>query len=301
MFSFTPVSERQCTDRLVWRNLPGGRCLIDEVHRRLGRNLLRFQEIELPLKLMLPYVHPDGGAKGTKAMQEYQARNVEGKSLGLLVEQFKSAISGTPELWESGLAALLEARNELVHHFYHQFDFVQPESVQKAIEYLDTQYRQAEEWWQILRVQSLVLLLMLIETKPALAAEYGQHREKLLAQLPPYVEFVVPSSPDRTAWATTRIVKLLRLAEQHTQQVNGMTLLARAGNFIKSKSPDLTVHAYGLKTLKEVLIVSGLFHVTVSEDGTVVYHSNDVPVDLTIDGPGAVSFSVSLGGSEVPE
>jgi hypothetical protein len=31
-------------------------------------------------------------------------------------------------------------------------------------------------------VQSLVLLLILIETKPALAAEYGSYREKLLEQ-----------------------------------------------------------------------------------------------------------------------
>jgi hypothetical protein len=275
-------------------NLP-----IDELHRRLGRNLLRFQEIELSLKLMLPYMHPDTGARGAQAMQEYQARNVDGKSLGLLVEQFKRALNGTPELWESGLAMLLDARNELVHHFYHRFDFVHADNIQKAIEYLDCQYRQAEEWWHILRVQSLVLLLMLIETKPTLAAEYGQHREKLLAQLPPYVEFVVPSNPGRTAWATTRVVKLLRLAEQHTQPVNGMTLLSRAGRFIKSRSPDLVVRAYGLKTLKEVLTASALFDVDVSEDGTVSYRSNEVPVDLTADGPGALSFSVFFGGSEI--
>lgn len=274
---------------------------VREVHRRLGRNLLRFQEIELSLKLMLPYIHPDGGAKGAEAMRDCQARHVEGKPLGLLVEQFKYAISGTPELWESGLVTLLEARNELVHHFYHRFDFLQPDSIDKAIEYLDCQYRQAEEWWQILRVQSLVLLLMLIETKPALAAEYGQHREKLLSQLPPYVEFVVPSDPGRTAWATTRIVKLLRLAEQHTERVDGMTLLSRAGNFIKSRSPDLIVRAYGLKTLKEVLIASDLFHVELSDDGTVSYRSTDVPVDLTTDGPWALSFSVFFGGSEIAE
>jgi hypothetical protein len=272
---------------------------MDELHRRIGRNLLRFQEIELSIKLMLPYIHADGSAKGAEAMREYQTKNVDGRSLGLLVEQFKSAISGTPELWESGLAALLEARNELVHHFYHQFDFVQPDGVNNALEYLDHQYGQAEEWWRILQVQSLVLLLMLIETKPALAAEYGQHREKLLAQLPPWVEFVVPSAPDRTAWATTRIVKLLRLAEQHTQQVNGMTLLSRAGNFIKSRSPDLTVKAYGLKTLKEILIVSGLFYIEISEGGTVLYRGNELPVDLTMDGPGALSFSAFFGGSEV--
>jgi len=86
----------------------------DELQRRIGRNLLRFQAIELSLKLMLPYVHPDGGAKGADAMRAYQSKNVTGKSLGLLVEEFKSSISGTPELWEGGLAALLTARNDLV-------------------------------------------------------------------------------------------------------------------------------------------------------------------------------------------
>jgi len=163
---------------------------------------------------------------------------------------------------------------------------------------LNQQFKEAEEWWKILRVQSLVLLLTLIETKPALVAEYGQHREKLLAQLPPYLEIVVPSAPNRTAWATTRIVKLLRLAEQHTEQVDGMTLLSRAGNFIKNRAPDLNVRAYGLKTLKEILTVSGLFHVAVSSDGTVTYRANEEPVDLTVDGPGALSFSVFLGGPE---
>jgi hypothetical protein len=273
---------------------------IDELHRRIGRNLLRFQGIELSLRMMLPYLHPDGGAKGAEAARAYQDKYIDGKSLGLLIEQFKSATTGTMELWESGLAALVDARNDLVHHFYHRFDFVQPNSVDQALVYLDGQYKQAEEWWHILHVQSLVFLLVLIETKPALAAEYGQHREKLLAQLPPYVEFVVPSDPGRTAWATTRIVKLLRLAEQQTQQVNGMTLLSRAGNFIKRQSPDVTVQAYGLRTLKEVLTVSGLFHVEVSEGGTVSYRGNGMPVDLTIDGTGALSFSVFFGGSGVP-
>lgn len=32
---------------------------INELHRRIGRNVLRFQKIELALKLMLPYVHPE--------------------------------------------------------------------------------------------------------------------------------------------------------------------------------------------------------------------------------------------------
>lgn len=47
-----------------------------------------------------------------------------------------------------------------------------------------------------------------------------------------------------------------------------------------------------MKTLKEILLVSGLFHVFVSDNGAVAYRGNDQPVDLTIDGPGALSFSV---------
>jgi hypothetical protein len=43
---------------------------IYEVHRRIGRNLLRFQEIEVGLKLILPYTHPDGGAKGLKTLRD---------------------------------------------------------------------------------------------------------------------------------------------------------------------------------------------------------------------------------------
>jgi hypothetical protein len=52
---------------------------------------------------------------------------------------------------------------------------------------------------------------------------------------------------------------------------------------------------------------SSLFHPSLvalrgrSENGTVSYRGNGMPVDLTIDGPGAMSFSVFFGGSEVPE
>jgi hypothetical protein len=271
--------------------------MIDDLHRRIGRNLLRFQAIEQGLRLTLPYVHPDGGAKGADAMREYREQFVSAKPLGLLIEQFRASIAGTPELWQHGLARLLAARNELVHQFYSRFDFLSPDSVLEALEYLDRQYKEAEEWAEIFRVQSLVLLLILIETKPALAAEYGSYREKLLDQLPPSLEIVVPMAPNRTLWATTRIVKVLRLAEQHTQTVDGMTLLSRAGQFIKGQAPDLSAKLYGLKTLKEILIASGLFHVTVAEDATtVMYKSNGEAVGSLPDGPDALSFSIFLGG-----
>ena len=37
---------------------------IGEMHRRIGRNLLRFQEIENNLKFLMPYIHPRAHADG---------------------------------------------------------------------------------------------------------------------------------------------------------------------------------------------------------------------------------------------
>ena len=42
---------------------PGSRSLLDEIHRRVGRNLLMFQAAEESLRFVLPYIHPDGSKK----------------------------------------------------------------------------------------------------------------------------------------------------------------------------------------------------------------------------------------------
>ena len=38
--------------------------VVSELQLKLGRNVLRFQQIEGALKTLMPYVHPDGSAKG---------------------------------------------------------------------------------------------------------------------------------------------------------------------------------------------------------------------------------------------
>jgi len=43
--------------------------LTDELHLKIGRNLLRFQRIELQVKFMLPYIHPKGGKSGLDALK----------------------------------------------------------------------------------------------------------------------------------------------------------------------------------------------------------------------------------------
>jgi hypothetical protein len=158
---------------------------VDEIQRRVGRNLLMFQAAEESLRLVLPYVHPDGSRNGAEAMLEYAQDRVSKKSLGLLIEQFKQAADGDKQLLGQELEAFVDARNELVHHFYRNpsFNLTAPDGATAALAYLDEQYQRAREWAEIFRAHSAALLLALMETNPKLAAELAPYRERLRAHV----------------------------------------------------------------------------------------------------------------------
>jgi hypothetical protein len=81
---------------------------------------------------------------------------------------------------------------------------------------------------------------------------------------------------ERLGWNNTQIVKLLRLAETNTDKIGDMTSLTRAGEFIKSQDPECTPKKYGIKTLKGVLKVSGLFEIIDSQNGVCVLYKSKV-------------------------
>ena len=253
---------------------------IREVHRRIGRNLLRFQEMEVAMKMILPYAHPDGAMKGVEAMRQYQKEHIDLKTLGYLFGQIKDAMQATPEFFERSAASIVAARNDLVHHFYKlpSVDMLAPEGLVKATAWLDKQFEDSEEWYQILRTESLLVLLMLMESNPELAVQYGAHHEQLLEQLPPNIEYIDQIDVRNTTWAKSRIVRLLQLAELKTEKRNGRTLLARAGQFIKTQSPEICPEEYGVRTLKDVLLASRMFEVIIEADGsTIAYRSFEAP------------------------
>ncbi|HLF10848.1 MAG TPA: hypothetical protein VJA26_06505, partial [Gammaproteobacteria bacterium] len=137
-----------------------GRTSVDEVHRRVGRNLLMFQAAEEGLRFSLPYVHPDSSKNGAQAMREYTERRVSDKSLGFLIEQFKQAANGDAQMLAEELEAFVDARNELVHHFYRnpRFDLRGPDGVPAALAYLDEQYERARAWADVFRAQAIAVL-----------------------------------------------------------------------------------------------------------------------------------------------
>jgi hypothetical protein len=159
--------------------------IVDEIHRRVGRNLLTFQAAEESLRFVLPYLHPDGSKKGADAMRDYAKRSVAKKPLGLLIDQFEEAAEGDKQRLVQELKAFVIARNELVHHFYRNpsFNLTSPDGVSAAVAYLDAQYEQAREWARIFRAHVAAVLLALMERNPKLASELAPHREKLMAQL----------------------------------------------------------------------------------------------------------------------
>jgi hypothetical protein len=172
--------------------LTSGSNSIDEVHRRIGRNLLRFLEIETGLKLVLPYLHPDGGAKGAEALREFRDKHVRSRTLGPLLERLSESINAPVGFFEKSFEVICNARNKLIHHFYDlpEVNLLRPDRIGQALDYLDRQFHESEELYKFVRLQSLCVLTVLIEQSPALAAEYGRYYEALRAQLGPYLEVV---------------------------------------------------------------------------------------------------------------
>jgi hypothetical protein len=236
--------------------------LINEVNRKIGRNLLRFQQIEASLKLILPYIHPDGSSKGLEAFGKYREK-VTSKTLGSLIGEFDESFEIPAGFFDQKLEKLVEARNQLVHHFFQltRVDPSGPSGIGEILIYLDTQFKEAEELYEFMRHQSLAVLLAILDSSSVNNAEFKKLHERILQALPPTFEYIDQNDPTKTVWPNTRVVKMLQLAELHTEKVDDMTLLARAGDFIKSQTPDVTPKEYGLKTLTEILVASGQFDV----------------------------------------
>jgi len=256
--------------------------LVSELQRKLGRNLLRFQVIEFQLKIMMPYIHPDARANGIgsfKAMRE----ELRGKPLGVVIERFRESVeTDQPELLAAELSRVLDARNQLVHHFFQLpgVDLMTPDGVRAAIRYLDEQFHSTQSLYELVRSQFAAVLLGILSSPGYENSDLALHRAALLKAIGPDAEIVNAGDPSKTIWETTRIVQLLKLAEHETEPFDGMTLLARAGQFIRQRAPELSPKTYGLKRLTDVLLASGLFDVDMrasDEDSsvTVLYRSLD--------------------------
>jgi hypothetical protein len=262
------------------------------MHRRIGRNLLRFQEIEHGLKFMMPYVHPEAHGGGLEAFMRVRTETASG-TLGILVGRYKEATKAeSPELFDEELQKLVDARNELVHNFLRLpgIDWMSPDSIDVAIQYLDNQFEACQFIYDLVRANTGLLLREILAAPAYETDEYSAIRKKLDASLPADVEIVCLTDPEKTDWGRTQIVKLLKQAEAESKSSDGMTFLSFAGDYIRKNAPDIGHGAYGAKRLVDVLVASKLFAIDVTPAGNngayvVKYRSLDVSEGRSLSSP----------------
>lgn len=251
-----------------------------EVQRKLGRCMLRLQQVERLLKAVVPHISMEGEAKNLLSIQEKQIACAETKTLGGLVstltgELLSPALSdaelsddkpddvGEPgwikhrhqismsakdyEQTKLALADLVEMRNGLVHHFLERFNIGLVSDCHKADAYLDECDTQIDI--QLARLQQWAIALQKLRE---LTAEYVSSQEFEDA----FVHGVMPDGV--VHWPITTIVECLRIAEQ-TCSIGDWTLLDTAIAHIRKGEPEQIPTKYGCKTWRQVLKKSEQF------------------------------------------
>lgn len=246
---------------------------IDEVFRRIGRNLLLFQHIEHLLKQLMASARLEGTVKSMQANFEERRAKIHKQTLGQLAGQFvddvladageRDAPENVDEAWFSfgftiqtdsafveqhttEMKAVVDARNDLIHHFLPRWSPASEDSTRAALDYLDQQRAQA------------------LPMRDRLQGFVNSLQEAAKA----HAEFM--SSPEgarqiELQWLRhSRLVLLLGEIAQRTPRADGWTLLASAGHILRQREPEELDHMlerYGHRTLKNLLHATELFDV----------------------------------------
>lgn len=246
---------------------------VDEVLRRIGRNVVNFQQVEYLLKYLNTHTGVSAPASQLAARWKRHAETVHKKTMGDLAgklvdnvlaprteDEFPGEID---EIWmgfrfsietdaefvdrhDKEMRALVDARNDLIHHFLPQLDLARAGDTDSVLAYLDAQRDETVRMIERLRGWARSLDAMKKEFAEFCTSDEGQ-RQFDLAFL-----------------RSSRLVVMLGEIASQTPRPDGWTLLSTAGHLIKRHAPselhDLP-RRLGHPTLKRVLLAAELFDV----------------------------------------
>jgi hypothetical protein len=246
---------------------------VDEVLRRIGRNLLLFQQIEHLLKHLMSNARFEGTIASAPANLKERRAKFQKQTLGQLVGQFtddvladageRDAPESLSEAWFSfgftiqtdsafveqhtaEMKAVVDARNDLIHHFLPRWSPASEESTQSALTYLDDQ-----------RARALPVRDRLQDFAKSLQDAAKAH-----------AEFIASPEGDRQfelQWLRhSRLVLLMGELASRSNRSDGWTVLATAGHIVSRQEPDELKHIaerYGHRTLKKLLQATELFDI----------------------------------------
>lgn len=248
--------------------------LTNEVERRVGRNLLLFQHVERILKSLLANARISGYANELDGLHKARSERTSGQTMGQLVGQYTEEVlvDAEPRLqvpqdlkgaWISfsfqiefddtfrerqleDLRAIVERRNDLVHHFLQRWNPGSAESTRAALDYLDLQ-------WQAMLPIRDHFLSVATDLQNGMAA----HAAFLASEQ--------GHSQLTTAWLQqSPLVKVLVEIAEHEGGTQGWTPLGTAGRLLRQREEgevDLLLERYGHRTLKGLLLATDLFEV----------------------------------------
>lgn len=252
---------------------------VDEVLRRIGRNLLLFQHIEHLLKHLMSNARFEGTVASAQSNHEERRAKIHKQTLGQLAGQFVDDVladageRGSPEnlneAWFSfeftiqtdsafveqhtaEMKAIVDARNDLIHHFLPRWSPASEESTQTALAYLDEQ-----------RATALPMRDRLLGFAKSLQDAATAHAE--------FMASAEGARQFELQWLRhSRLVLLLGELATRTNRSDGWTVLATAGQIVWREEPDELEHMaerYGHRTLKKLLQATELFDI--EEESTV--------------------------------
>jgi hypothetical protein len=246
----------------------------DEVLRKIGRNVLLFQQIEGLLKFLVANHNFDGSTTDFAERRKEWVEAVQGMTMGVLKQHYTDGIlsdagESTKEPEESAqswisvtfrlnaksefynsqgasLKLMVNERNDLIHHFLPRW---QPESLEHlsaATSYLDQQREKVLPMFEHLKFVAESMQ----ETRQAMADFLGSDQGKRQFEL-----LWLQHSP---------LVTLMKEVAIQKARPDGWTYLSHAGQLAHFHEPDAVTRMeerYGHSTLKQLLIASELFDV----------------------------------------
>jgi hypothetical protein len=246
---------------------------VDEVLRRIGRNLLLFQQIEHLLKHLMGSSRVEGTLASMQANLEERQSRFHKQTLGQLAGQFVDELladagerEGPEDLKEAWFSfgftiqtdsafveqhtaemkGVVDARNDLIHHFLPRWSPASNESTEAALAYLDEQRAKALPMRD--RLQGYVNALHDAATAHAqyIASPEGKREMDL-------------------SWLRhSRLVLMLGEIATKTDRADGWMVLSTACHVIRQHEPtelaDLD-RRFGHRTLKKLMQATELFDI----------------------------------------
>jgi hypothetical protein len=246
----------------------------DEVFRKIGRNLLIFQKIELMLKYLIDNGKVSGYLRELNENQERRASEAVKRTMGNLAGQFMETalqeheeslqepfeakepyitfsftVRADSDFYESkrqSLKSLVEDRNNFIHHLLPRFN---PDSMESCLEieqHLDRQREKLVPEHNYLKS----LIESFEEAKKAYLEYFDSEESKRQFDLS-----LLQQSP---------LVTLLLNVSHHQSRFDGWTLLNVAGQRVRQILPgemEQLKSKWGYKSLKELVLACELFEV----------------------------------------